>query len=112
MDKKIFGGYGEALAYNYLKKKKYKILERNFTCEIGELDIVAEKKDVVVFVEVKTRASAKLGLPREAVNFYKQQKIKQLALYYLKCKNWLERNVRFDVIDILNGEITHIENAF
>ncbi len=112
MDNKILGGKGEALAYNYLKRKKYKILERNFTCEIGELDIVAEKDDVIVFVEVKTRASAKFGLPREAVNFFKQQKLRQLALYYLKSKKLLERSIRFDVIDVIDEEITHIENAF
>ena len=112
MNNKIEGQLGESLAYNYLKKHGYKILEKNYTNKIGEIDLIAKKGDYIVFVEVKNRASAKFGLPREAVTLYKQNKIRNVALGYLKETNNLESNVRFDVVDILGGEITHIENAF
>ena len=106
------GVLGEELAKNYLKNKKYKILECNYTTPIGEIDIVAKHKNTIVFVEVKTRANTKFGLPRESVTPFKQSKIKQVATLYLKQNNALNIAVRFDVIDILNGEVTHIENAF
>lgn len=106
------GKIGEELAIEYLKKKKYKIIEKNFSSNIGEIDIIAQNKEAVVFVEVKSRTSAKFGLPREAVNWSKQQKIRNIALFYLKSKRWINKPCRFDVIDILDGEITHIENCF
>lgn len=106
------GESGEALAVKYLKKQKYKILETNYSNKLGEIDIIAQKKFTTVFVEVKYRTSEYFGLPREAVGEYKQRKLRQVATGYMVANNLLEERVRFDVIDILNGKITHIENAF
>ena len=80
---------------------------------IGEIDIIAKKDNVIIFIEVKARESVKFGHPREAVNFYKQQKIRKVATSYLKFKGLYDKvNVRFDVIDVVGTSLTHIENAF
>ena len=113
MDNKILGNKGESLAYDYLKKQGLTILERNYKNKIGEIDIICKDGDVLVFVEVKHRESLKFGYPREAVNYHKQQKIRNVAAGYLKYKNLYEKcAVRFDVIDIIGDNLTHIKNAF
>ena len=106
------GKYGEDLATEYLKSNGYYILDRNFKCKIGEIDIVAKKDSAIIFIEVKTRSSDRFGMPREAVNYYKQRKIRNVANVYLKFKRLIDHSCRFDVIEILDGEITHIENCF
>lgn len=106
------GVLGEKQAKNFLIKNKYKILQTNYTCPVGEIDIVAKQKDVIVFVEVKTRTSTQFGLPRESVTPFKQNKIRRVATCYLKENMLLNSPVRFDVVDILEGNITHITNAF
>lgn len=108
----IKGRKNEALAEKYLKKKGYKIIEQNYSNHLGEIDIIASSKDILVFVEVKFRSTDEFGLPREAVGIYKQNKIRKIATLYLQQNNLFERQIRFDVIDILGEEITHIENAF
>ena len=75
MNNIALGIYGEKLALKYLKKQKYKILEKNFRCALGEIDIVAKDGGFLVFVEVKTRSSNAFGEPMEAVDFYKQRKL-------------------------------------
>ena len=109
---KIKGNKGEEIASNFLKKNKYKILERNYSNKIGEIDIIAEKNGVIVFVEVKERETLAFGRPIEAVDGRKQNKIRQTAEVYLmsKRKNWVE--TRFDVVEILGEEVNLIENAF
>ena len=77
------GNVGEALAVKYLKEKSYQIKELNYTNKIGEIDIIATQNDTIVFIEVKSRTSNKFGVGREAVNFYKQQKIRKVAQCYL-----------------------------
>lgn len=109
---KVTGDNGEEIAYKYLKKKRYKILERNYRNPVGEIDIVAKYRGMIVFVEVKTRTSDYFGLPREAVDEYKQDKIRRVALGYLKHNRLMNELTRFDVIEILDGKVTHIENAF
>ncbi|HHU69754.1 MAG TPA: YraN family protein [Thermoanaerobacterales bacterium] len=110
------GKKGEELCACYLKREKYNILERNYRCPLGEIDIIALYKGVYIFVEVKTRTSIEFGLPLEAVNKKKQKKIRDIALFYLKSKNINNFNCRFDVLSvILKGnkyEINHIKNAF
>jgi putative endonuclease len=111
---RITGLKGEDLAVNYLKKKGYRILEKNFRTQLGEIDIIAEQNGTIVFVEVKTRTTDAFGLPEEAVTWQKQERIKKVALLYLK---GLKRvpPVRFDVLSIeLKPEpvIEHIEYAF
>lgn len=109
---KIKGNIGEVLAVNFLKKNKYKILETNYSSKLGEIDIIALKNKTIVFVEVKARESKNFGSPCEAVTPYKQQKIRTVANYYLMLNGWVEENCRFDVIEVLDGELNHIENAF
>jgi len=79
---------------------------------VGEVDIIASKDDAIVFVEVKTRNSSKYGRPCEAVNYTKQNKYRNMAGLYLQREGLENAFVRFDVIEILDGEINHIENAF
>ena len=112
MKSKIKGRIGEAKAFYYLKEHNYKILETNYTCKLGEIDIIAEKDDVLVFVEIKARTTAKFGLPREAVTAYKQHKIKIVASYYLQKTKNFDKVCRFDVLEILGENINHIQNAF
>lgn len=110
-----FGAEGEELAVRHLKGKGYKILCRNYRTPLGEADIIARDGDFVVFVEVKARSTVAFGQPFEAVDFRKQEKLKRIALYYLKQSN-RETPVRFDVVSILlkNGksEVMHIKEAF
>ena len=111
-----FGRRSEDLAVNHLKKKGYKIIERNYRTKLGEIDIIAKDGRSLVFVEVKTRRSTSYGSPKLAVTPKKQKAISMAALYYLKMTNQTHANARFDVVSILaQGEDTHIElvrNAF
>lgn len=106
------GKLGECIARIYLRLHLYKILEKNFRTNTGEIDIIAKKGETIVFVEVKFRTNTEKGLPGEAVNYRKQKHIQNTALCYLKYKNCMESDIRFDVIEILNFKITHIKNAF
>lgn len=106
------GIWGEKEAVKFLKKKKYKVIEQNYRCKLGEVDIIARQGAYLVFIEVKTRASNRYGLPMEAVDEQKQRKLLLLALYYQKCKGLLDMPVKFDVVQILGDEILLIENAF
>lgn len=109
---KIYGNIGENSAVNFLEDKGYEILETNYKNKIGEIDIIAKDNDRIVFIEVKARSTAKFGYPREAVTLKKQQTIKLVAMSYLKKKGKLNSYIRFDVIEILAGEINHIKCAF
>ena len=110
--KKSLGRAGELKATEFLKKKGYEILERNYKTHIGEIDIIALDNETVVFVEVKTRIDDAFGAPAEAVDERKRFKYKKVATEYLVKKNRLENNCRFDVIEIENGKINHIIDAF
>lgn len=109
------GKEGEKIAAAYLKKNGYRIIEKNYRCVLGEIDIVAREKSELVFVEVKTRKSAELGYPEQAVGINKQKKMSQLALWYLQKKN-ADTVARFDVVAITistsGNEIKLIKNAF
>jgi putative endonuclease len=113
---RLLGAEGEAEAVRYLKKKGYRVIERNYRTPLGEIDIIARDEDILVFIEVKTRASDCYGLPFEAVDRVKRRKIRNLALLYLK-RQKREVQARFDVISITQlpdgrREIDHIEDAF
>lgn len=110
-EKRRLGFFGERKAVKYLKKKGYKIVCRNYKCPFGEVDVIAEQGDTLVFAEVKTRSSDAFGLPNEAVDRERKSRYVRSAKYYFAGKS-IERTVRFDVIEILNGKINHIENAF
>ena len=113
---KNLGNAGELFAANYLESHGYKILAKNFRVRSAEIDIVAEVDDVIVFVEVKTRSDIKHGLPSEAVNFRKQQKIIEAASVFLQDEKYFDKACRFDVIEVYSDGIKfsarHIENAF
>ncbi|MFZ7132082.1 MAG: YraN family protein [Eubacteriales bacterium] len=112
----IVGKNGEAAAGFYLKKNKYRIRHTNYRCKIGEIDIVAQQRDNIIFVEVKTRKDNTFGYPSEAVTYYKQRKISKVALWYLQEYELFDYNVRFDVVEVWDeGDTTavhHIINAF
>ena len=114
--RQAFGKAGEELALRYLKKKGYKVLEQNYTCPVGEIDIIARDKKTIVFVEVKTRRSKSYGSARLAITPRKQRKISMTALYYLKSNRQMDRDARFDVVTVQSTgatqEIDLIQNAF
>lgn len=112
MNNREKGSKGEKLAATYLKLCFYKILEQNYSCRMGEIDIIAKKGSTIVFVEVKARKNADKGRPYEAVNHRKQQHIRNTAAWYLQEKGLGDVDCRFDVIDILDGKITHFKNCF
>ena len=112
----IFGKTSEDDAARYLRKNGYKILERNYRTNLGEIDIIAKEKGVIVFVEVKARTSTRYGSPKQAVNPGKQKKISMTAQCWLKAKNQTGAKARFDVVTVMseNGEkqFELVRNAF
>jgi putative endonuclease len=116
MEKKELGKKGEEVALRFLKKRGYRIIEKNYVCKMGEMDIIAKEKDTLVFVEVKTRTSTIFGPPQLAVNPTKQMQLSKVALSYLKAKQLEDVKARFDVVAILLGpkgeEIELIKDAF
>jgi putative endonuclease len=94
------GKKGEDLAIAQLRALKYKILERNFKCALGEIDIIAREKDTLVFVEVKTRRTRDFGGPAAAVNARKQRQLSRVALTYLNLKKLPQMPARFDVVAV------------
>lgn len=114
MDKTTaIGKEKEALAAEYLRKNKVQILEQNFTCRQGEIDIIGKYQGYLLFVEVKYRHTEKYGTPEEAVNFTKQKKICRAADYYRMCHYYYDNvPVRYDVIAITGEQIVWHQNAF
>ena len=106
------GKKGEKISVEFLKKQGYKIVETNYRCSVGEIDIVAKDKDVLCFVEVKTRKSDEYGLPEEAVDWHKQRKLVKVALAYLEEKKVYGQDLRFDVVSVYPGHIKLIKDAF
>lgn len=113
------GQNGEDIACKYLSLCGYKIIYRNFRCRIGEIDIIAEKDNVLTFIEVKTRLSIRTGMPSESVTFSKQQKIRRVAQYYMLKENLLNNIpiLSFDVIEIVQRDskvifFKHYEHCF
>jgi putative endonuclease len=111
-----FGKRSENLAVWYLKKNGYKILEQNYRTQLGEIDIIAREKKVIVFVEVKSRKSIRYGNPKWAVTLKKQRKISMVALQYLKSIRQTDARARFDVVAITSNrdepQIEIVKNAF
>lgn len=115
--RKKLGCDGEACAVDFLRQRGLRIIEQNFRCRFGEIDIIALDKKSVRFIEVKTRRSYDYGSGSEAVGRFKQQKIVKTALFYLAGKGWSERDFRFDVISILltdasSPQIEYLQSAF
>ena len=113
MNTKTEGNAGEQAACAYLQEQGYEILERNYKCRLGEIDIIAFKDNTVVFTEVKARHLSGSGYAEEAVPFVKQRKICRTADHYRMKQGLTERvGFRFDVIAINHGVLKHYENAF
>lgn len=106
---------GEIYASRYLRNKGYTIKDANYRLSGGEIDIIAEKDDTVCFVEVKTRSAGAYFSPSEAVDYQKENNIRNVAAAYIS-RYKPEKNTRFDIIEIILDKeiykVRHIENAF
>ncbi|MEO0231718.1 MAG: YraN family protein [candidate division WOR-3 bacterium] len=116
MNKKEKGKFFQQIAEEYLKRKKYKIIDRNFLWKKGEIDIIAERDNKIIFIEVRGKESEDIK-GYETVNLEKQKRIIETAKFYLESKNlYGKKDVRFDVISINlkdeEIELEHFENAF
>lgn len=114
-NKRRIGAQKERFVCDWLTRRGYVIVERNFRCRMGEIDIVAREGGFLVFVEVKYRSSGANGLPEEAVDMRKQRVISQAALYYLHRYRYQETTpVRFDVAAVLGAgdDVALYQNAF
>lgn len=108
-NKRRIGNKAEDKAVHFLEAIGYKILQRNFYSRYGEIDIIAEDEDMIVFVEVKYRVNNSFGSPLDSISPKKIRSICKTAGFYLKSR---EVSARFDVISIVKDEIEHLVNAF
>jgi putative endonuclease len=110
------GMRGEQLAEEKLKALGYKIVERNYRCPFGEVDLIARHRNTLVFVEIKTRRGRSLGYAKEAVNAGKQRRLSKTALAYMKANAAFDSRARFDVVavSLVNGppEVEIVTDAF
>jgi putative endonuclease len=113
---RTLGTSGEGVAVDYLKKRGYKIVERNFRFDRAEVDVIAKDRDVLVFVEVKTRRGGSLGEPEDAITFRKRDQIRKAAEGYLFEHQLAEAECRFDVITIKrsgkDSTVSHFRDVF
>lgn len=113
MNRRTLGGEYEKKAGAYLIQQGYRILEYNFRCKSGEIDIIAKDGDYLVFVEVKYRKTASSGNPLEAVGRRKQQTVSRAAMFYCLSHGYgTDTPCRFDVIAVLGDELMHVRHAF
>ena len=109
------GKIGEDIAIKYLEQLGYKIIERNFECKQGEIDIIAKDKEEIVFIEVKTRTSVTYGFPKEAVDKTKKKHIYWSTEYYIYSRNLENYPIRIDVIEVYKKHgkfwLNHIRQA-
>jgi putative endonuclease len=106
------GREGEQLAADWYVANGYDVLERNWRCRDGELDLVLRKNRTIVFCEVKTRTTATFGTPAEAITRQKRQKLRHLAATWLEESPIRPRQIRFDVAAILGGQLEVLEGCF
>lgn len=116
MDRAAIGKRGEIEAARFLEKKGYKVMERNYRCRYGEIDLVAKDGHTVVFIEVKTRGSDRFGTPLASVDAKKQKKILLTSQFYIESNRLFDADMRFDVvgIEINGGKLAFelVKNAF
>ena len=115
--RQLLGQQGESSAAHFLKSKGYEIIEKNYRCTYGEIDLIVRDNEIIVFVEVKTRSSKAFGGPAAAVNYRKQNQISKVAQHFLVDKKLGDVDARFDVVSIVakNGkplQIEHLTDAF
>ncbi len=110
------GRSGEEMARLFLLDQGYKIVETNWRCRSGELDIICQKEGLLVFVEVKTKYDSRFGLPGEALTLKKQRRLAKAALAYLSARKMWSCPCRFDLVAICvnkkNCELEHVPNVF
>ena len=107
------GRNAEQKACDFLLAKGLHLIARNFHCSLGEIDLIMQDGEDIVFVEVRSRSSADYGSAIESINKNKQKKVIKSAVFYLKKRNWLEKvNYRFDVIGFSPSDCEWIKNAF
>lgn len=112
-NKRRLGAVHEKRVAEYFRQQGYRILEQNFRCHFGEIDLIAQKDGYIVFVEVKYRSSDSFGTPMAAVDRKKQRRISNTASYYLYSRHWpTDTACRFDVAAVSDQSIQIIENAF
>lgn len=117
-DRKLLGRWGEKRGEKFLKSKGLKTLARNFSCKVGEIDLVMVDADgSIVFVEVRTKAEESFSPPEESITYPKRQRLLRTARYFLAAHHIENRPFRFDVVTIVVGQtgseqIRHYENAF
>ncbi len=111
------GALGERMAQDLLKKRGYRIIETNYRCRYGEIDIVARKKDCVAFVEVRTRRSLDFGRPEQSITRDKMRRMRATAAYYRQSHRNLPESWRIDFVAVeldergKPGRVEHIEGA-
>lgn len=108
----LVGHSAENIARDFLKGQGYRIVKMNYTCKIGEIDIIAYDGATLVFVEVKYKKDETFGLPREMVTIKKQRKIRNVATVFINSHRLFEKQVRFDVVEILGDQITLLKDCF
>ena len=106
------GATGEDRAVDHLLRSGLRIVERNYRCKVGELDVVARDGAVLVFVEVRSRRSAEYGSALDAVSFHKRRKVTRVAMAYLAARRPRFTEARFDVVAITGDELVHIKDAW
>ena len=106
------GKVGEAMAAEELVRQGYRIVDRNYRCRLGELDIIAMDGDSLVFVEVRRRSKDRYGTALQTVNRGKQQQIARVANYYLETKKPVFRECRFDVVGVTGEALVVVKDAF
>jgi putative endonuclease len=117
MKRRDTGILGEKVAREFLKKRGFRILETNYRCPEGEIDIVARQKDSLVFIEVRTKTSREFGSPEESITLAKRAKMRATAAHYLQTHQNLLPSWRLDVVAVeldpkgKPGRIELIENA-
>ena len=118
MNRKELGRWGDEMATRYLTHEKgFRIIDRNYRCPIGEIDLIAFSQNTVVFIEVKTRRALSFGFPAESVPQSKQKKYYLLSQYYIKEKGLYGIDCRFDIVEVFaksdgSCHFNHIINAF
>ena len=116
VNKKAIGDWGEEIASAFFKKGGYAILEKKYRTPVGEIDLICKRGDVIVFVEVKTRASSRFGGPGDAITPYKKERIIRAARWYIMEKLHKDMEFRFDCLFIRGNpkqyELEHVEAAF
>lgn len=110
MNKREKGRIFEDIAEKYLKEKGFEILYRNYRTRQGEIDIIAKKDNLIVFVEVRGKTSDNFGLSEESITLPKAKKILETAKHFIYQNNLFDYDYRFDLIAINNNQVNHIEN--